>query len=68
MTQSNLGIALAMLGGSENDPALLRLAVQAYDNALLEYTGERSPSSYEQVKNYREQALQQLRGEEPTLP
>ena len=43
MTQNNLGIALKTLGERENGTARLKEAVEAYREALKEYTPDRVP-------------------------
>ena len=45
-TKNNLGTALQVLGQREKDPKLLRKSVDAYQNALQEWTRERVPMSW----------------------
>ena len=49
--QNNLGTALQSLGERDGDSARLRQAVDAFNNALLEYTRDRAPLDWAMTQN-----------------
>ncbi len=51
MTQNNLGVALRNLGERESGTKNLEAAVQAYRQALLEFTRERVPLKWAMTQN-----------------
>jgi hypothetical protein len=60
MTQNNLAVALATLGGHESGAARLEEAVIAYRQALEEYTRERAPLDWAMTQNNLAATLQTL--------
>jgi hypothetical protein len=67
MTQNNLGTALKTLGERESGTETLQKAVEAFHEALKEYTRERVPLQWTVTQNNLGTALETL-GERESYP